>query len=121
MNSNRAPTASPTLIKSHSSPTAPATTCYAIDASKIKRDRWTPKQDHTSGFRKTVKWYLDNTEWTENILSGEYVEVGQRLALIVEVFEFIKDNVNPDPDASFEKLRLAASADIKYRDLQTTV
>lgn len=46
---------------------------YAIDASKIKRELgWTPKQDHTSGFRKTVKWYLDNTDWTENILSGEY-------------------------------------------------
>jgi dTDP-glucose 4,6-dehydratase len=46
---------------------------YAIDASKIKRELgWTPKQDHSSGFRKTVKWYLDNTDWTENILSGEY-------------------------------------------------
>ena len=46
---------------------------YAIDASKIKRELgWTPKQDHSSGFRKTVKWYLDNSEWTENILSGEY-------------------------------------------------
>ena len=34
---------------------------YAIDASKIKRELgWTPKQDHKSGFRKTVKWYLDN-------------------------------------------------------------
>jgi dTDP-glucose 4,6-dehydratase len=46
---------------------------YAIDASKIKRELgWPPKQDHTSGFRKTVKWYLDNTAWTENILSGDY-------------------------------------------------
>ena len=46
---------------------------YAIDASKIKRELdWTPKQDHISGFRKTVQWYLDNTDWTENILSGEY-------------------------------------------------
>lgn len=46
---------------------------YAIDASKIKNELgWTPKQDHESGFRKTVKWYLDNTTWTENILSGDY-------------------------------------------------
>jgi dTDP-glucose 4,6-dehydratase len=46
---------------------------YAIDASKIKRELgWTPKQDHTSGFRKTVQWYLDNTDWTDNILSGDY-------------------------------------------------
>lgn len=41
---------------------------YAIDASKIKRELgWTPKQDHTSGFRKTVQWYLDNTDWIESI------------------------------------------------------
>ncbi|MFU8848446.1 MAG: dTDP-glucose 4,6-dehydratase [Opitutales bacterium] len=46
---------------------------YAIDASKIKNQLgWTPKQDHESGFRKTVQWYLDNTEWVEGILSGEY-------------------------------------------------
>ncbi|NBB78482.1 MAG: dTDP-glucose 4,6-dehydratase [Verrucomicrobia bacterium] len=46
---------------------------YAIDASKIKRDLgWSPKQTHAEGFRKTVQWYLENPEWTQNILSGEY-------------------------------------------------
>ena len=46
---------------------------YAIDASKIKRELgWTPKQDYTSGFRKTVQWYLDNTAWTQQILDGSY-------------------------------------------------
>lgn len=46
---------------------------YAIDASKIKRELgWTPKQDHESGFRKTVKWYLDNQSWTQQILDGSY-------------------------------------------------
>jgi len=46
---------------------------YAIDASKIRRDLgWTPKQDHASGFRKTVQWYLDNQAWLEAILSGTY-------------------------------------------------
>lgn len=46
---------------------------YAIDASKIERELgWEPKQDHESGFRKTVQWYLDNEAWWQEILSGEY-------------------------------------------------
>lgn len=46
---------------------------YAIDASKIKDELgWTPKQDHESGFRKTVEWYLDNEAWWQEILDGTY-------------------------------------------------
>jgi len=46
---------------------------YAIDATKIKNELgWEPKQDHESGFRKTVEWYLDNEEWWQNILDGSY-------------------------------------------------
>ena len=46
---------------------------YAIDASKIKNDLgWQPKQDHQSGFQKTVQWYLDHESWWHEILSGEY-------------------------------------------------
>ncbi len=46
---------------------------YAIDASKIKAELgWTPKQDPVSGFRQTVRWYLDNETWWQDILSGQY-------------------------------------------------
>ena len=46
---------------------------YAIDSSKIQRELgWQPKQDHHSGFRKTVRWYLDHESWWQNILSGDY-------------------------------------------------
>lgn len=46
---------------------------YAIDASKIKAELgWQPKQDHVSGFRQTVQWYLDNEAWWQDILSGQY-------------------------------------------------
>ena len=46
---------------------------YAIDASKIKNElNWTPSENFETGLRKTVKWFLENKNWYERILSGEY-------------------------------------------------
>lgn len=46
---------------------------YAIDADKISRELgWKPQETFESGIRKTVEWYLSNTEWVENIKSGNY-------------------------------------------------
>jgi dTDP-glucose 4,6-dehydratase len=53
---------------------------YAIDASKIRRELdWEPAETFDTGIEKTVRWYLDNRDWCERILSGEYR--GQRLGL----------------------------------------
>ncbi|MBI5006915.1 MAG: dTDP-glucose 4,6-dehydratase [Nitrosomonadales bacterium] len=46
---------------------------YAIDANKIARDLgWKPQENFESGLRKTVEWYLQNTEWVRGVTSGEY-------------------------------------------------
>ena len=46
---------------------------YAIDPTKIRDELgWEPKEDFKSDFRKTVLWYLNNREWTDRILSGDY-------------------------------------------------
>ena len=46
---------------------------YAIDPSKIHRELgWLPKTPFDEGIQKTVRWYLDNRQWWEEILSGEY-------------------------------------------------
>jgi dTDP-glucose 4,6-dehydratase len=46
---------------------------YAMDASKLKAELgWAPSRSFGDGLRETVAWYLDNEEWTEEILSGEY-------------------------------------------------
>jgi len=48
---------------------------YAIDASKIERELgWVPAETFESGIRKTVRWYLDNQDWVNNITSGAYRE-----------------------------------------------
>lgn len=46
---------------------------YAIDASKISDELgWKPLETFESGIRKTVEWYLSNTQWIENVKSGAY-------------------------------------------------
>ncbi len=46
---------------------------YAIDASKIEAKLGlVPDETFETGLRKTVQWYLDNRQWWERILSGEY-------------------------------------------------
>ena len=46
---------------------------YAIDSTKLQRELgWEPSLQFEEGIEKTVRWYLDNEEWLENITSGDY-------------------------------------------------
>ena len=46
---------------------------YAIDASKIERELgWAPRETFETGIRKTVQWYLDNSEWCQRVQDGSY-------------------------------------------------
>lgn len=46
---------------------------YAIDSSKLQRELgWEPGLQFEEGIEKTVRWYLDNQEWMDNVTSGDY-------------------------------------------------
>ena len=46
---------------------------YAIDSSKLTRKLgWKPEETFESGIRKTVAWYLENSDWVNSVKSGEY-------------------------------------------------
>ena len=46
---------------------------YAIDPSKIAKELgWYPETDFETGIRKTIKWYLENQEWVNEVVSGDY-------------------------------------------------
>ncbi|MFC4323379.1 dTDP-glucose 4,6-dehydratase [Litchfieldia salsa] len=46
---------------------------YAIDATKLTTELgWAPKYTFDTGIEQTIQWYLNNQEWWENIISGEY-------------------------------------------------
>ncbi len=46
---------------------------YAIDARKIERELgWRPAETFDTGIRKTIRWYLDNSDWVAEVQSGSY-------------------------------------------------
>jgi len=49
---------------------------YEIDASKLREELgWSPRHDFESAIRKTVRWYLENKKWTEDIINGDYLTI----------------------------------------------
>lgn len=48
---------------------------YAIDSSRLKDELgWEPSLQFEEGLEKTVRWYLDNGQWMDNVTSGAYAE-----------------------------------------------
>jgi dTDP-glucose 4,6-dehydratase len=53
---------------------------YAIDPSKITAELgWTPETRFADGIVKTIRWYLENQEWVEEVTSGEYQKYYERM------------------------------------------
>ena len=53
---------------------------YAIDPTKIHNELgWLPETKFADGIKKTIKWYLDNKSWWENIISGEYQKYYEKM------------------------------------------
>ena len=53
---------------------------YAIDPTKIHNDLgWLPQTKFDDGIEKTIKWYLDNKEWWQRILDGDYQDYYEKM------------------------------------------
>lgn len=53
---------------------------YAIDSSKLENELgWRPSLQFEEGLEKTVRWYLENQEWMDNVTSGEYENYYRRM------------------------------------------
>lgn len=53
---------------------------YAIDSTKLRRELgWEPSLQFGEGIARTVRWYLDNREWMDNVTSGEYQDYYRKM------------------------------------------
>ena len=53
---------------------------YAIDSTKLKNELgWEPSLQFEEGIEKTVRWYLDNQEWLDNVTSGDYMTYYEKM------------------------------------------
>jgi dTDP-glucose 4,6-dehydratase len=53
---------------------------YALDITKMKEEfGWSPKISFEEGLRDTIKWYLENKNWWEEIINGEYTKYYEKM------------------------------------------
>jgi dTDP-glucose 4,6-dehydratase len=53
---------------------------YAIDSTKLQKELgWEPSLQFEEGIRRTVKWYLDNQDWLDNVTSGDYQKYYEKM------------------------------------------
>ena len=53
---------------------------YAIDSRKLQKELgWEPSLQFEEGIELTVKWYLENQEWLDNVTSGDYLKYYQNM------------------------------------------
>ena len=53
---------------------------YAIDSTKLKNELgWEPSLQFEEGIEKTVKWYLNNSEWIDRVTSGDYQDYYKKM------------------------------------------
>ena len=53
---------------------------YAIDPTKIHNELgWLPETKFDDGIQMTIKWYLDNKEWWQRILAGDYQDYYEKM------------------------------------------
>ena len=70
---------------------------YAIDSRKLKRELgWQPSLQFEEGIEKTVRWYLQNQSWMDDITSGEYQQYYQSMYKDRYQSGFYGCNVRPE-------------------------
>ena len=53
---------------------------YAIDPTKIENELgWKPKYNFESGIKETIKWYMDNQKWMDDVTSGDYLKYYEQM------------------------------------------